>query len=155
MTGFTIRPATPADVETICAHRRSMFFDMGHRDDALLDEMIAVFRPWLRRMMSSGEYLAWVAVSLDGTIAAGLGLWLMDWPPHLIGAGARRANILNVYTASPFRRLGLARQLVKIALGWCQENGIRLAILHASEEGRPLYENFGFSPTNEMRLVLD
>ena len=28
-------------------------------------------------------------------------------------------------------------------------------ILHASNEGRLLYESMGFGPTNEMRIVLD
>jgi GNAT superfamily N-acetyltransferase len=41
MPGFTLRPATSADIETICAHRRAMFFDMGHCDDALLAAMAA------------------------------------------------------------------------------------------------------------------
>jgi len=48
---FEIRPATIVDVEAITAHRRAMFFEMGYRDEAVLDAMIAAFRPWLRRKM--------------------------------------------------------------------------------------------------------
>ena len=33
-------------------------------------------------------------------------------------------------------------------------NGITVVILHASDDGRPLYEAVGFKPTNEMRLLL-
>jgi hypothetical protein len=29
---------------------------------------------------------------------------------------------------------------------------IRRVVLHASDQGRPLYERLGFVPTNEMRL---
>ncbi len=36
------------------------------------------FRPWLRQKMQAGEYLAWFAIAPDGTVAAGVGLWLMD-----------------------------------------------------------------------------
>jgi GNAT superfamily N-acetyltransferase len=39
-------------------------------------------------------------------------------------------------------------------LQWCRDRGIRRLTLHASGEGRPLYERFGFRPTNEMRLEL-
>ena len=33
----------------------------------------------------------------------------------------------------------------------CRGNGIESVVLHASGEGRPLYEKLGFTPTNEMR----
>jgi GNAT superfamily N-acetyltransferase len=151
---ISIRTATLDDAETIAGHRRSMFFDMGHRDEEQLNAMITAFRPWLREKMSSGEYLAWMATGGDGRIVAGLGLWLMDWPPHLVGPGSRRGNILNVYTLPSFRRQGIARHLMEAALDWCRGNGIRAVILHASDEGRSLYERLGFGPTNEMRLMV-
>src|ERR1035438_10774339 len=109
---LTIRPGAVDDAETITAHRRSMFLEMGHRDDAALDAMTAAFLPWLRQRMNDKEYLAWLAISPDGSIVAGLGLWLMDWPPHMIGPGSRRGNILNVYTERQFRRHGIARRLM-------------------------------------------
>ena len=71
------------------------------------------FIRWLLGRMETGEYLAWVATGSDSSIVAGLGLWLMDWPPHMIGAGARRGNILNVYTESTHRRRGIARSLME------------------------------------------
>jgi GNAT superfamily N-acetyltransferase len=150
-----IRPATLADAETIAAHRRAMFYEMGYRDDAALDAMVAAFLPWLRQRMTTGEYLAWLAVAPDGAIAAGLGLWLMDWPPHMIGPGAPRGNILNVYTEPAFRRQGIARRLMNVALDWCRANGVRAVILHASEDGQKLYEELGFKSTNEMRILLE
>ena len=143
----------PADLEAIVHHRRSMFRDMGHRDEQALDSMSEAFRPWLRRKMQAGEYLAWFVLAPDSSIAAGLGLWLMDWPPHMVAAGRWRANILNVYTEPPHRRRGMARALMHVALDWCAAHEIGGIILHASSEGRALYESLGFSPTNEMRLV--
>lgn len=132
-----------------------MFSEMGYRDEAALDGMATAFLPWLIGKMQAGDYLTWFAVAPDETIAAGLGLWLMDWPPHMVGPGARRGNILNVYTSAEHRRRGLARQLMQTALEWCREHGIRAVILHSSDEGRPLYKALGFRPTNEMRIVLD
>ncbi len=152
---FRIRQASLGDAATVCAHRRAMFSDMGHQDEAALDAMITEFLPWVEKQMSAGHYLAWFLTTNSGEIVAGLGLWLMDWPPHMIAPAKPRANILNVYTHPEFRRLGLARRLMDTALEHCRAHGIRNIILHASPAGRALYAAMGFSQTNEMRLILE
>jgi len=147
-------PATLHDIAIIVSHRRSMFAAMGYSDEAALDAMSSAFEPWLRRTMLAGEYLAWFAVTEDQTVAAGLGLWLMDWPPHMIGSGARRGNILNIFVRPENRRRGIARELMRAALAWCRAHAIDHVILHSSVDGRHLYDSLGFTPTNEMRLLL-
>jgi hypothetical protein len=37
---------------------------------------------------------------------------------------------------------------------WCRTEGFDSISLHTTEPGRPLYEQLGFQPTNEMRLML-
>jgi len=144
---------TDADLDTIVRHRRAMFSDMGYTDRAALDAMAGAFRPWLLQKMKAGEYLTWFAIVGDNSVAAGLGLWLMDWPPHMLGKGSHwRGNILNVYTELVHRRQGIARRLMETAMAWCETNEVGTVILHASPDGRQLYESLGFEPTNEMRL---
>ena len=150
--GFKLRRATIADLETLVYHRQAMFRDMGYSDEAAMSSMSAKFRVWLCEHMESGDYLAWLVDAPDGSIAAGTGLWLMDWIPHMIGRGAQRGNILNVYTSTSCRRQGLARELMSAVLEWCKENEVDTIILHASPAGRTLYESMGFAPSNEMRL---
>lgn len=161
---ITLRTATLLDAATIVAHRRAMFCDQGHCDpsyreqgfcdDAVLDAMAVKFLPWVQAKMAAGEYLAWLAVTGTDSVVAGAGLWLMEWPPHVLGSGPRRGYILNVYTEPQFRRQGLARKLTETALDWCRANGIDLAVLHASTDGRPLYQSMGFQNSNEMRMKL-
>lgn len=152
--GYSIREATLAEAETIVRHRREMFFDMGHQDPAMLDELTKSFRPWLQEKLSKQEYRAWFAIAADGSVAAGAGVWLMNWPPGWHTSEPWRGNILNVYTEHAHRRRGLARRLVATARDWCGAQGIHIVILHSSAEGRPLYEAMGFQPTNEMRVFL-
>jgi GNAT superfamily N-acetyltransferase len=152
---YSIRAATLTDAGTVARHRQRMFQDIGGHDLQKLELMTAKFRPWLELRMADGEYLGWLAMASDGSVAAGLGLWLMDWPPHALGAGERRGNIINVYTEAAHRRRGLARLLLNAALEWCRANRVDVVILHASRDGRQLYDSMGFKPTNEMRLVLD
>jgi ribosomal protein S18 acetylase RimI-like enzyme len=150
-----IRRASVAEAAIVAQHRRAMFSDMGHRDAAALDAMAAAFQPWVEARMKAERYLAWFAVDTDGSVAAGLGLWLLDWLPHMLGGGAAvRGNIVNVYTRPEHRRKGLARGLARESLEYCRKNGVQCVILHASAEGRALYESLGFVATNEMRVLL-
>jgi GNAT superfamily N-acetyltransferase len=151
--GYTVRRASTDDINTLVAHRSAMFLDMGYRDETALDAMAAKCHTWLLTRMNRREYLAWLAIAPDRSIVAGTGLWLMDWPPHMIGSGLR-GNILNVYTAVEFRRQGLAGELVKIAMQWCRSNGVDVVVLHSSPDGRRLYESMGFIASNEMRMKL-
>jgi len=166
--GFRIRRASIADLEMLVDHREAMFRDMGYTDGAVMDAMSAKFRIWLREHMDAGNYHAWLVCAeddsvkdglkddsmQDGQVVAGAGLWLMDWPPHMIGQGARRGNIVDVYTEQNFRRRGLARHVIETAIGWCRNNGVDTIVLHASPAGRSLYEAMGFTATNEMRIQL-
>jgi len=131
-----------------------MFRDMRYRDEAWLDETSRAFLPWLLGKIETGEYRAWFAVAPDGSIAAGAGLWLQEWMPSRVGRDSRRGYILNVYTEPAYRRRGLARMLMRTILAHCRAQGLAMAALNASDEGRPLYESLGFQSTNEMRLEL-
>lgn len=77
--GYAVRRASTDDINTLVAHRRAMFVDMGYRDETALDTMSAKCHTWLLTRMNRGEYLAWLAVAPDQSIVAGTGLWLMDW----------------------------------------------------------------------------
>jgi ribosomal protein S18 acetylase RimI-like enzyme len=131
-----------------------MFRDIGYHDEATLESMMEEFLPWVKAKIASGDYLEWLAVSSGDFVVAGAGLWLMDWPAHMVGSSSHRGNILNVYAEPEFRRRGLARRLVEAALHWCKANEIDFVILHASQEGRGLYESLGFQTGNEMRIKL-
>lgn len=152
--GFTLRRASTDDIDILVAQRREMFREVHHRSDAQLDAMSAKFRVWALEHMNAGDYLAWLIESPDRSIAAGGALWLMDWPPHVIGVNSQRGNILNIYTGDEFRKRGLARAMMEAILAWCRENNIDVVILHASPFGRSLYESMGFKATNEMRIEM-
>ena len=152
--GFVLRRAGVEDAQEITRQRRAMFRDMRNAEASALDEMEARFLPWVTSKLAAGEYLGWFAVAADGAIAAGAGLWLMEWPPHMVGKAGRRGYLLNVYTGERFRRRGLAKALVEIAMEWCRANGIDVMVLHASDVGRSIYEQLGFAATNEMRMVV-
>ena len=151
---ISIRPATPQDCAVILHHRRSMFQDMGEGSSEDLDRMVEATAPWLARALVDGSYQGWLAETADRRVVAGAGVLISSWPAGPHDPVTRRALIINVYTEPKVRRRGLARRLMLLMIQWLKEQGFSSVALHASDEGRPLYETLGFVPTNEMRLRL-
>jgi GNAT superfamily N-acetyltransferase len=149
-----IREATLADLPHLIRHRRAMFEDMGHRDPVALDAVEQSSAEYFEPALRDFSYKAWLAEDSSGEILAGGGIVLARWPGFPGESLARRAWILNMYTEPFARRRGLAKQILQVILDWCRSNGFAIVSLHASPAGRPLYESFGFQPTNEMRLNL-
>jgi ribosomal protein S18 acetylase RimI-like enzyme len=152
---FHLRQATPADAAVIRHHRRAMFHDMGMTDAGDLARMDAGFAVWLDERFAEGRYIGWFACTDAGTVAAGAGLWLLDWPPSPRYPHRTRGYLINVYTEPEHRRRGLARALVKVCMDDCANRDIGLMVLHASDEGRAVYEGLGFTASNEMRRFLE
>ncbi|HVU14203.1 MAG TPA: GNAT family N-acetyltransferase [Phototrophicaceae bacterium] len=149
---YTIRRATVDDVAIVTHQRVGMFIDMGI-DAARTQAMAAPFTDWLNERFNNGTYLGWLAVA-DEQVVAGAGLWLYEWIPSPLAPDTTRGYILNVYTERDYRKQGIARALVETILAYCVEHKIRVALLHASKEGRPIYTALGFVQTNEMRKDL-
>jgi GNAT superfamily N-acetyltransferase len=151
---ITIREAGAADLETILYQRRSMFRDMGEGTAEELDRMVEVARPWVAKALADGSYQHWLAIDAAGRVAGGGGVLLSPWPANPHDPCTERAVVLNVYTEPEFRRRGVARLVMTVILAWVRAYGLRAVNLHASDEGRALYESLGFAATNEMRLWL-
>lgn len=63
--------------------------------------------------------------------------------------------IWNVYVETNYRRQGIATKLTQEAIKYLHSLNCTHAILHASPYGKPVYENLGFVPKNEMILELN
>jgi len=148
-----VRPLDAQDLELICRHREAMFREAG-RDEATLRTMTTHFREWLEPRLANGAYFGYVLSEQDLAVA-GIGLMLIDWPPHpMHPETGLRGYVLNVYVEPRARRRGLARLLMQLADDEFARRGVTYAILHATEQGRPLYERLGWIGTTEMAKAL-
>ena len=132
-----------------------MFRDMVEGTVEELDRMVEVAGPWLAQALADGSYRHWLALDGAGRVTGGGGVLLCPWPASPKDPCTQRAVILNVYTEPEFRKRGIAGQIMLTILAWLKEQGLRAVNLHASAEGRSLYERLGFEATNEMRLKFD
>ena len=157
---FAVRQAHAIDIPVLARHRAAMFRDMGqlvsHQEQALERATAS----YLQEALPRGDYVAWVAeqhATPPRSIVGGAGVQLRPILPRpRIGAEelelGPEAIVLNVYVEPEWRRRGVADALMRAVLDALGERGIRRVVLHASADGRWLYERLGFVPTNEMRL---
>ena len=152
---FQIRQANPDDASIIGWHRARMFQDMGLVPNELFDS----FR---RKALAAGDYLGWLASQRDTPqkIIAGAGVIRREVPPfpirhkngEIMIAEGRQGLIINFFTEPEWRRRGLAKLLMNTIIAWSREQNLDGLVLHASDDGRALYEQLGFISTTEMRL---
>ena len=153
LPSIEIRVATTTDIPEILRQRRAMYEDMEYRDTDALAAMVSLSAGYLAKALSGGSFRAWLASSGDRVVAGGAVI-ISPWPAHPYDLECRRATILNVYAYLDYRRRGIARRLMQTMIEWCRREGFARVNLHASEDGRHLYESLGFEPSNEMRLKL-
>ena len=156
-----VRLATAADAPVLARHRAEMFRDMGDLPD---DRHYATLRAAAEReiaaWLTKGDYVSFVANPRDRPqeIVAGAGIQIRKLLPRPLPNGrgislGPDAIVLNVFTEQAWRRRGIAERLMLHVIDWAKNNGIALLVLHASPDGRSLYERLGFEQTNEMRFT--
>jgi GNAT superfamily N-acetyltransferase len=148
--GYLFRPIDARDTALIAEHRRRMFEEAGMEYSAMTEP----FCRWLDAQFSEESYTGWIAI-LQGEPVAGIGMIVLDWPPHpRHPENNRRGYILNLFVNPEHRRRGIAAKLIELCYDEARGLGITYLVLHASAQGRPLYERDGWRATNEMSLVL-
>ena len=147
-----IRPIAAGDLEVLVAHRRKMWEEIHPKKRAGLDEADEVYRRWFRRQRKLRRIDGVVAVDGAGRPLATGCVWLYEVHPRPGRPGPYEPYILSMYTEPAARGRGLATRIVKELLRWCRARGYGGAFLHASDDGRAIYEKLGFTPTREMRL---
>lgn len=153
--GITIRPATVADIPDLVRLRRVMFEGMGWDDSEQLAAAETASAAYLATVIPAGRFYGWVAVTPVGEVVSTGGVIIDQHLPTPSNLSGKIGYILNVATDSGYRRRGIARRIMRAMLTWLAKQDIQRAVLHASDQGRPLYESLGFEPTtHEMRLEM-
>jgi GNAT superfamily N-acetyltransferase len=134
-----------------------MFRDMGRTTPAIEAPLLEVCERYFAEALTSGEYVSWIA-ELPGSpprAVGGAGVQFRPLLPRTDPSGrsllvGREGLILNVYVVPDHRRQGIARRLMQTVIAWAPGAGIVRLVLHASDDGRSLYQELGFRASNEM-----
>ena len=147
---FHIRRATAKDADIISWHRARMFQDMGDVSGNAFEILRTRARTRLAQWIDRGNYVGWLAAPIDKPelVVAGAGLQLQPILPRpvnvsTIGEG-RQGTIVNVFTEPQWRRRSIGGLLIREIIIWSRNEHLDRLILHASDEGRSIYEKLGF-----------
>jgi len=157
MNDYAIRRADASDADVIAGHRVAMFRDMGEvASDALAAALRAAAASSLDTLLRNGAYVGWLATDAGRRIIAGAGVHIKEQLPRIAPDRTRIEVaavplVVNVYTEPDWRHRGVARALMQALMAWAADRGFDRVVLHASDDGRPLYTSLGFVATNEMR----
>lgn len=118
------------------------------------EELRTSLRAYLSESMQNDEFVAWLAFA-DNEIVATSGLCFFQITPGFTLIDGKIAYILNIYTLPHWRGKGVGKQIFDHILQEAIGRGYKRISLHASDDGRPVYEKFGFRLTgDEMELRL-
>lgn len=141
-----MRAASPGDLEALVETREALFDALGQ--GAADAEGREAFRAACRRefasLLAGGRASAWLAFADEGGVIGSA--VLLEYPrlPTPRNLREREGYVLGVWVAPAARRRGLARRLVELAIAESERRGHARIRLHATAEGRGVYERLGF-----------
>ena len=108
---------------------------------------------YYKSALETGEHIAYLVYDNENLIGAG-GVSFYQVMPTYHNPTGKKAYIMNIYTASEYRRQGIAFHTLDLLVKDIRKQGISQITLEATEMGRPLYEKYGFvKMENEMELI--
>ena len=107
---------------------------------------------YYKSALETGEHIAYLVYDNENFIGAG-GVSFYKVMPTYHNPTGKKAYIMNMYTASEYRRQGIAFHTLDLLVKDIRKQGISQITLEATEMGRPLYERYGFvKMEDEMEL---
>ena len=154
MESVTTRKATISDIPELIKLRRLMFESMGITDSNQLDKGDSAVEKYFYNSIPNKTFKGWVAVNKAGMVISSVGVVFDQHPPGPNNLSGKIAYIMNLYTLPDHRRQGIAGRLMQEVLEWIKKHGLTSVTLHATDMGKNLYEQLGFTSSNEMHLRL-
>lgn len=148
------RKATIADLDELVRLRIEFLREVQAADTRQYseEELKISLRDYLLKSIQNNEFVAWLALFNDEVVATS-GLCFFQITPGFTLIDGKIAYILNIYTLPNWRGKGVGKQTFNYILQEAINRGYKRISLHATDEGRPIYEKFGFRLTgDEMEL---
>ena len=149
MRNINFKKADIDDIELLVELRYEVLREVNHIDDCDFNED---FIKATENYFASDKQSTYIATEGKGIIAC-VTICYIDVMPTFDHPNGRRARIMNVYTRHEYRRRGIAFKLLDMAVQEAEFRGVTEISLDATDEGRELYLNYGFKPSDEYMVL--
>ena len=142
--------ATPEDIDEMMSIRLEMLRvvnNMGDEQD-FPEELVSCSR----RYFLEGDQVTCLAID-NGTVIGCASVSYIEIMPTFSHTTGKRAHLMNVYTRKEYRRQGIAGRMVQMLIDDAKRRGATEISLDSTESGRPLYENLGFTASDECMVM--
>lgn len=150
-----ITPASTSEDSIVAQHFYQLWIDNNVEPNFIKDnwlELTLNFIAKARQELSFQSFIGRIDKEIVGSVSCQLfaGLYPLPFKQTFRQYG----YIWNVFVNSAYRRQKIGTKLTQTAIDYLRSIDCSHAILHASPHGKPIYENLGFVPKNEMILEL-
>ena len=146
-----VKADAKADIEELMSIRLEMLRIVnGMSDTECFDETLI---SCLREYFLNGNQTTVLAKDEGRVIGCASISYITVMPTYAHPTG-KRAHLMNVYTNTAYRRQGIAGKMIRLLIDEAKKLGCTEISLDATKEGKPLYENLGFT-ANDAGMILE
>ena len=137
---ITYRKLTENDLDVFIRMRIAQLREEGATEDA---DLVPPLLDYYHRHLADGTYVSWLA--LDGEKIVGTsGMSFVEKPPYFSCPSGRIGLLSSMYTDPAYRRMGIAKELLRRVTEEARAYGCGCVQITASDMGVLLYTDFGF-----------
>ena len=134
------REVTIDDIDTFARLRIRQLREEGATGD---EDLLPALLDYYRRHLPDGSFMAYVA--MDGERIVGTGAVSVVEKPAWFGCPTGRIGLISsMWTDGAYRRQGIAKHILSLAVDAARERGCGTVWITASDMGVPFYRGFGF-----------
>ena len=134
------RKMTENDLETFITMRITQLREEGATEDV---DLVPPLMDYYHRHLADGTFVSWLAVDGEKIIGTS-GMSFVEKPPYFSCPSGRIGLLSSMYTDPGYRRMGIAKELLRRVVEEARAYGCGNVQITASDMGVLLYSDFGF-----------
>lgn len=131
---------TESELDSFIEMRINQLREEGAKEDI---DLHPALKDYYNHHMADGTFISWLALDGDKIVGTS-GMSFVEKPPYFGCPNGKIGLLSSMFTASEYRRQGIARELLSRVVQEAKEYGCGVVQITASDMGVLLYTDFGF-----------
>ena len=153
LSNIEIKPTSSQEDSVIAHHFYQLWLDLDFTENYLDSDWQDKTFQYLDYARQNLQYQAFIAET-EGKVVGSVGCQLFaGLYPLIFNEKSRRYGyIWGLYVEKQYRRRGIGKLLTNTAVDYLKSIDCTRVVLHASPQGKPVYESLNFVSSNQMHL---